>query len=28
VTNPDAGRFANGEMLNAPDFFAIHAIAR
>lgn len=27
ASNPDAGRFANGEMLNAPDFFAIHAVA-
>ncbi len=26
VTNPDAEQFAHGEMLNAPDFFAMHGI--
>ncbi|ANI79233.1 SDR family NAD(P)-dependent oxidoreductase [Sphingobium sp. EP60837] len=28
VTHPSAGRFANGEMLNAPDFFEINDVAR
>lgn len=26
ATSPDAGRFANGEMLNAPDFFEMNDI--